>query len=189
MQKKWDAAYSGDKQAGEARWVLRENSHLLPVSGTALDLACGLGANALLLAQHGLDTHAWDISPVALEKLKQTGQQQGLDIHTEHRDIEQNPPTPNSFDVIVVSHFLYRPICQDLIAALKPGGLLFYQTYHQQKLGSSGPSSEKFLLKPQELLRLFSNLDIVFYREDGRCGNLEEGLRDLSYLVGQKTSI
>ena len=186
MQEKWDAAYSGDKQAGDARWVLKENQHLLPSSGASLDLATGLGANALLLAAKGLESHAWDISPVALDKLQQTADVKGLSVITEHRDIEQQPPAPNSFDVIVVSHFLYRPICDDLIAALKPGGLLFYQTYHQNKLSKSGPSSEKFLLAPQELLSLFAPLETLFYREDGRQGDLGQGLRDIAYFVGRK---
>jgi 2-polyprenyl-3-methyl-5-hydroxy-6-metoxy-1,4-benzoquinol methylase len=186
MQEKWDKAYSGDKQAGEARWVLKENAHLLPAKGISLDLASGLGANALLLARHGLESHAWDISPVALEKLTKMAQEQNLKVLTEQRDIENSPPPANSFDVIVVSHFLHRPLCADLVNALKLGGLLFYQTYHQDKIGNHGPNSARFLLEPQELLSLFNPLEILFYREDGRQGNLDKGLRDIAYFVGRK---
>lgn len=50
--------------------VLLDNSHLLPASGRALDLACGLGANALYLAKRGMTTSAWDLSPVQLRLYK-----------------------------------------------------------------------------------------------------------------------
>ena len=50
--------------------ALRENIHLLPqISGNALDLACGMGGNAILLAQESkLTVNAWDISSVAISK-------------------------------------------------------------------------------------------------------------------------
>ncbi len=35
---------------------------------------------------------------------------------------------PESFDVIVVSHLLDRTLAPALVAALRPGGLLYYQT-------------------------------------------------------------
>lgn len=61
-QQKWDRLYEKDTST-EVASVLAENSYLLPSQGNALDLACGLGANALFLSEHGLETHAWDISP------------------------------------------------------------------------------------------------------------------------------
>lgn len=188
MQKKWDDTYRKleGKPISESCWVLRNHTHLLPAQGKCLDLACGRGANALLLAECGLESHAWDISPVALEAVEEKALSKSLKINTLQRNVEQHPPEIHSFDVIVVSQFLHRPSCADLVKALKPGGLLFYQTYHQHKLNSKGPSNEKFLLQPQELLSLFSDLEVVLYREDGRSGNLMEGLRDLSYFIGRK---
>ncbi len=67
---KWDTRYREAHRVPETALVLSEFQHLLPTSGRALDLACGLGGNALLLAAHGLETHAWDISPVGVERLK-----------------------------------------------------------------------------------------------------------------------
>jgi len=58
---KWNARYRmADTTVADPAVVLSENLHLLPARGCALDLACGAGANALLLARHGLETHAWD---------------------------------------------------------------------------------------------------------------------------------
>lgn len=188
MSDRWDERYQQQQKPAQPCWVLAAHQHLLAGSKntTSLDLACGLGGNALLLAQHGFDSHAWDNSVVALNKCQQTALQQGLTVTTLQRDVEAQPPPPNSFDLIVVSHFLHRPSCSALIDALRPGGLLFYQTYHQQKLSSIGPNRESFLLKPNELLHLFSPLHILFYREDGQVGELSTGLRDLSYLIAQK---
>jgi hypothetical protein len=60
--------------------VLVEFQHLLPDHGVALDLAAGLGGNALLLAWYGLATHAWDISPVAMERLRGFAAERGLSV-------------------------------------------------------------------------------------------------------------
>jgi tellurite methyltransferase len=186
LQNKWDQRYQHITDAGNPCWVLNQHRHLLPSDGKALDLACGLGANALLLAQSGLESHGWDISPQALKKLSEFALQQNLIVHTKLQDIEKRPPPANSFDVIVVSQFLYRPIFPALISALKSDGLLFYQTFHSKKLTSGGPSSSEFLLKPNELLSLLSPLELVFYREDADIGQPEEGLRDCSYFIGKK---
>jgi len=163
---KWDARYRDTGAvAGSAAQVLQQNRQLLPAQGKALDLAAGLGGNALLLAAHGLETHAWDISPVAIAKLDEAAQRHGLVLHTQVRDVVCQPPSANSFDVIVVSRFLERELCPAIIAALKPGGLLFYQTYTRNKPADVGPNNPRFLLDTGELLQLFAELEKVVYEE------------------------
>ncbi|MEE9552150.1 MAG: methyltransferase domain-containing protein, partial [Gammaproteobacteria bacterium] len=69
---KWNAIYqSSDHGQQLPAQVLKEHNYLLPQTGTALDLACGIGTNATFLAMHGLETFAWDISEKAIEQLKQ----------------------------------------------------------------------------------------------------------------------
>jgi 2-polyprenyl-3-methyl-5-hydroxy-6-metoxy-1,4-benzoquinol methylase len=132
---KWDRIYSERKPAQPIpAEVLLQNRHLLPKQGVALDLACGLGANSLLLAEQGLEVHAWDISSVAIAQLDKLAQQSGLEVHLQERDVSTQPPAPDSVDVLVVTHFLVRAMAADLVAALKPGGLLFYQTYCRDKV-------------------------------------------------------
>lgn len=188
MSALWDKRYQKPLKPAKPCRVLTDNQYLLPPAQglKSLDLACGLGANALLLAKHGFESHAWDSSAVALEKCQMAASQQSLTVTTLQRDVEAQPPSPSSFDVIVVSHFLHRPSCGALVDALRPNGLLFYQTFHQQKLSTAGPNREEFLLKRNELLDLFSALNVLFYREDAQTGDLSTGLRDLSYFVGQK---
>src|SRR5512134_789314 len=106
----WNQRYQETISAQHPARVLTEYLHLLPSAGKALDLACGLGANALLLARQGLDTWAWDSSEVAIARLKAAARAAGLSIHSEVRDVVADPPAPERFAVIVVSHFLERPL-------------------------------------------------------------------------------
>ena len=49
---KWNRIYSQlGQESYSAVQVLIENDFLLPSTGTALDLACGSGANAIFLAE------------------------------------------------------------------------------------------------------------------------------------------
>jgi tellurite methyltransferase len=183
---KWNDRYraaTGEPMASE---VLRENLHLLPNGGHALDLACGLGANAILLAQQGLEVDAWDIADVAVAALHTAALRHQLPLHAEVRDVEVHPPEAATFDVIVVSHFLDRGIIPALIQALKPGGLIYYQTFTRQCVSDRGPQRQKFRLAEQELLQLFSSLQVLFYREEGRIGDVQKGFRDEAMFVGRK---
>ena len=183
---KWNQRYQGSEVPNRAAQVLRENLHLLPTQGNALELACGLGGNALLLAQQGLNTEAWDLSEVALQKLKEFAYQRQLSINTCVANLGEDPLQQNSYDVVVVSAFLERSLCDTIIGALKPGGLLFYQTFTQEKIGPGGPSNPDFLLQPGELLQLFSSIDLIAYRQESNCGDLSQGLRNQAYLVARK---
>ena len=183
---KWNSRYATNLEMPPPAQVLTDNSHLLPQQGVALDLACGLGSNAIYLAKHGLISHAWDISDVAIEQLNATCNTLSLEIKTEVRDVSSNPPSKNSFDVIVVSRFLDRSLVQGLVDALKLGGFIFYQTFVVDKQPDIGPNNPEYLLKPNELLKLFQSLTVRVYREEGLEGNLAEGFRNEAMLVAQK---
>jgi 2-polyprenyl-3-methyl-5-hydroxy-6-metoxy-1,4-benzoquinol methylase len=183
---KWDKRYESATQAGQASEVLQRYQHLLPESGHSLDLACGLGANALLLAQHGLTTEGWDASGTALRKLAEFAAERGLNVKTRQRNVEECPPQAEAFDVIVVSNFLHRATFPQLLAALRPGGLLYYQTFIKDKSPDIGPTSPEFLLDMNELLRLATGLRILAYHEEGTIGDMQQGFRQQAMLVGRR---
>lgn len=187
-QQKWNARYAAvqDEVRPQAARVLREFHYLLPPMGEALDLACGTGGNALLLAEKNLRTHAWDSSNVAIEKLTKQAISLGLTVRTRVCDVVQSPPEANYYDVIVVSRYLDRRLTAAIVNALKPGGLMFYQTFIREKIGDGGPSNPDYLLAENELLRLFSPLHILVYREEGCVGDLTQGFRNEAMLVAQK---
>ena len=182
----WNRRYREAITEQQPAKVLADNLHLLPVAGQALDLACGLGANALLLARHGLTTWAWDISPVAISRLDAAARAAGLTVHSEVRAVTARPPEPGRFDVIVVSRFLERSLAPALQAALRSGGLLFYQTFSKLRLSKDGPSNPAFLLDDNELLRLFPALKVRIYRDEGQSGDITRGVRNEAMLVAQK---
>lgn len=182
----WDQRYQQATGTVTAAVVLTANQHLLPATGTALDLACGLGANSLLLARCGLTTWAWDSSVVAIERLCQTARMLGLPLQAEVRDVVAQPPEAERFDVIVVSRFLERALAPVLMAALRPGGLLFYQTFTRQRVTPGGPRNPAFLLAENELLRLFAPLVVRVYREEGLTGDTHRGWRNEALLVAQR---
>ncbi len=186
---KWDRIYSEQGSLdGSACRVLQEHTHLLPAGGRALDLACGRAANAMLLAGQGLHVAAWDISLVAIERLSKEAVVGGIAITAECRDVVASPPEKDSFDVIVVSRFLHRPLLPAIQQALRPQGLIFYQTFITDKVNAAGPNNPDYLLRENELLRVFRNFRILVYREEGRTGKLGEGFRNEAALVAQKVS-
>lgn len=185
---KWDAIYEQqDSLAVTAADVLIQNTHLLPSNGKALDLACGLGGNAVVLARHKLDVQAWDISEKALEKLKHYSAHNELTIEVVLCDVEKNPPQENTFDVIVVSHFLHRPTFPKLLDSLKPNGLLFYQTFIRDKVEEIGPSNSDYLLGKNELLNFCQGLEVLVYREEGKQGDGQKGWRNKAMIVAKKS--
>lgn len=184
---KWDAFYRDSDLDCHAIDVLTQHQYLLPSQGHCLDLACGLGANSLFLAECGLSVDAWDISQVALQKLQQRAEQQGiLSIHCRQVNIQANCLPKNQYDVIVISRFFDRSLSDAIISALKPKGILFYQTFTREKLDSTGPTNPDYLLMRNELLRLFSPLTVVYYQEFANLGEVSFANRNEAMLIAQK---
>lgn len=184
---KWDAIYqAGGHQRRQPVRVLQDYAYLLPESGKALDVACGVGGNAVFLAGRGLHTSAWDVSAEAIARLGENAKSAGVTVHTRVCDVTASPPEPESFDVIVVSYFLERSLMPALIRALKPGGLLFYQTFIRERVDDSGPRNDDYRLARNELLQLCRELTIRVYHEEGTAGDTSRGLRNEALLIGQK---
>ncbi len=183
---RWDLRHAEAEGPGTVAQVLLRNRHLLPERGKALDLACGRGASALWLAEQGLEVHAWDFSPVAIERLRTEAAARGLEIRAEVRDVVAEPPPPGGFDLILVSHFLERDLAPALVAALRPGGRLFYQTFVREVNLGRGPGRDEWRLAPNELLQLFSGLRLHHYREDAPFGGGADALADLALMVASK---
>ena len=183
MEPKVQRAPSGKPGACAA---LREYAFLLPETGTALDLACGRGGNALFLARRGLQAHAWDISEEAIEALVREAEAEGLSVVTEVRDVQESPPEPCTFDVICVSFYLERGICGALIEALRPNGLLFYQTFLHEKVTDEGRAILRTGWVPTSCWDCSHRCMYWPTRELGRVGDTGQGVRDTAWLVAQR---
>jgi SAM-dependent methyltransferase len=153
-------------------WLV-QNRHLLPVAGDSLDLACGSGHNAIWLAEQGFSTVAVDRDASAIETLRQEAERRGLPIRAQVVDLEHGRPflAPATFDLVVVVHYLHRPLFPLIVSALRQGGVLAYETFTRAQAARGKPTNPAFLLQPGELGSLVRPLTIVASREgdfDGR---------------------
>ena len=160
------------------RWLV-DHAHLLPLSGDAIDVACGNGRNALWLAARGFNTLAVDRNATAIAQLRDAASQRRLSLRAEVADLEEGrpeslvlpePDLTSAFDVVVVVHYLHRPSFPALVAALRPGGILIYETFTRAQALRGKPTNPAFLLEPGELRELVAPLDVIEARE----GEFEE---------------
>lgn len=132
-------------------WVARF-APLIP-HGEVLDLACGSGRHARLLAGLGYQVLAADRDAAALERAE------GKGIRTLQIDLENGtegrtswPFEAGRFSGIVVTNYLHRPLFPHILASLAPDAVLIYETFAQGNEHFGKPSNPDFLLRPGELL-------------------------------------
>ncbi len=171
----WDGPrdYDAGHIEGPNSWLL-ECSALLPRGGPALDLACGRGRHALLLASAGYEVTALDRDGTALDELRRVAARLELELATEQMDLENGVVDLGRarFALILVVSYLHRPLFPALVRALRPGGLLLYETFTQAQARRGQPTNPDFLLRAGELPGLCAPLRIVRAREgefDGRA--------------------
>ncbi len=179
---RWDDRYRSPKWDSEHAPFPVLLAHASPTEGSlALDLACGLGHNALWLAGHGCRVLGVDISRVALGRALAAARQQGLAgrVLFVEADLDRFALLPGRFDLVIVIRFLSRRLFPAIQAALKPGGQLIYATLNWRWLESHPDTDPRYLLEPGELRRAFGELDIVTFSEEG----------DLSWLVARRPAL
>lgn len=192
----WDAHYRLENHpAGtEPAVLLCELLPLLP-RGRALDLAMGGGRNAVFLAANGWHVTGVDSCRVALENAAALAEVRGLRVvwvsSSESRegrtalyapgrelpqklpglwllqvDLERATLPVAQFEVVICFSYLQRSLFSAIEAALRPGGMLVYETYTLDQLTfPKGPRNPDHLLRPEELRQAFPTLETLFYRE------------------------
>ena len=164
-----------------ADW-LTSHAAWLPARGDALDIACGRGRHALWLAGRGLQVTAVDRDTEAIATLSAAARERALAITTRVVDLEQ-PGTDlggGVYDVIVGVHYLHRPLFPAILTALRPGGILIYETFTRAQARRGKPTNPAFLLESGELRSLTASLDVLDEREG------EFGDRDVASIVCRK---
>lgn len=137
----------------------------------ALDIACGAGRNAIWLAEQGAEVHAWDISDEALALLQGETNERGLPVHVRQVDLDEAPLPQAYFDLVVVTHFLHRPLLHPMLQALKPGGLLFMDTFMDSE--KRAEVNHAYKLDPGELARVYAeSVEVLHLNEDIPSGRV-----------------
>ena len=167
-QNRWNKRFGkkGFALGKEPNPFLKKHIHLLP-RGKALDIAAGEGRNAIYLAQNGFDVDAMDISEKGLKKAQKLAREKGVKINTFLVDLDQYQIEKERYDLVANFYFLKRRLIPRIKKGLKKGGKVIFETYilEHRTLGVEGPKQAKYFLKPNEPLRLFKGLRILFYRE------------------------
>lgn len=183
-------------ETGPSSWLVA-NADLLPRGGSVLDVACGAGRHALLLAAAGFRVRAVDRDPAKIAFLQDAAARLGVPVEAAVVDLEADPPgtaivdpgaavvEPRAaivdlgtaaFDLVLVFHYLHRPLFPALARAVKPGGLLLYETYTIDQAARGRPTNPDFLLQPGELPRLAAPLEILRRREGEFDGRMVAGI-------------
>jgi len=183
-QAEWDDKYrlAAEAPPAEPASIVRELLPLLP-SGPALDVACGPGRHALLLAARGQHVTAVDFSSVALDILQVRARamrapvrhNKGLHeakkplhggLELMQADLEQVQLPERCYELILCIQYLQRSLFPQMAKALRPNGVLLIETYTRAQLEfACGPRNPAHLLETGELREAFPDLCVLFYRE------------------------
>ncbi len=153
------------RHAAPSDWVKRW-SHLVAGGARVLDVACGHGRHMAWFAARGCLVTGIDASAQALDTAHAYGRVVQADLENAAWPLQDGPDKLETFDVVVVTHYLWRPLFTTLINSLAPGGLLLYETFSQGNESVGKPSRADFLLQPGELLQRCQALRIIAF-EDG----------------------
>lgn len=96
----------------------------------ALDLGCGVGRHALLMARQGLRTSALDGSPTGLDYLRAEAAAAAVEIDLQQGDACSLPYDENTFDYVLAWNVIYhgstlqaRSAVAEITRVLRPRGL------------------------------------------------------------------
>ncbi len=169
MRHMWDDRY---RERG-AVWGNEPNRFLVEVAsdlepGTALDLGCGQGRNALWLAGLGFTVTGLDLSPVAIAQANEIAQESGLDATFEAVNLVEWDPDGEVWDLVLLAYIhlpedMRRAVHAAAERAVAPGGRVVVIAHHLDNLesGTSGPSNPDWLFTEAQLEDDFSDLTIV----------------------------
>lgn len=183
---RWNQRYAKDGlnwQARRPRQLLTRFAHLLPESGLALDAAAGVALHGLFLAERGLHVVALDVSEVGLRLARESAQKRGVWLETAVLDLAQPWLPANYFDVIVNFRFLERATFPVYRQALKPGGLLFFETF--VKIDPQGEYPEHYL-DPGELGAAFADFSIIHHGQTEILNSQSQPIKMTEQLIAQK---
>jgi len=161
---RWNARYLYEERYAtfaQPRPFLVKHAAYLPGSGLALDVAMGLGGNAAFLLGRGLRVVGVDISWVAVRQAKARLPA----LMAVLADLTNFPLPERTFDVILNFYYLQRDLWPQYRRALRPGGVLFFETLTQEMRALQPEIDPLYLLAPGELRQAFADWEILVYRE------------------------
>lgn len=166
---RWDAAYV-DRTSDPVPTVpaaFAGQTEYFPMTGSAIDIACGAGAGSVWLARRGLRVWGVDVSAVAIDAARRLAADRGVagrcrfDVVDLDRGLPDGPPV----DVVLCHRFRDPALYPALSARLRPGGLLAICV-----LSEVGAQPGRFRARAGELRAAFADLEVLAAHEgDGEA--------------------
>ena len=126
----WDARYA----ASEQLWSGSPNPALVDAAasrtpGSAVDIGCGEGADAVWLATHGWGVTALDVSRVALDRAERHASEAGVTVQWIHAGLLEAGLAVAAFDLVSAQYPVLEKTPdavaeRTLMDAVAPGGIL-----------------------------------------------------------------
>jgi SAM-dependent methyltransferase len=164
----WDERYAARElvwSAGPNRQFADEIASLTP--GTALDVACGEGRNAIYLAEQGWKVTAVDFSEVGIDKGKRIAVSRGVEVEWIVGDVSIAPLPEQAFDLVAILYLHTDPGQRErwlsrAVAAVAPGGTFVYIGHDPTNIegGVGGPQDPAVLPDKEEILGYLSGFEV-----------------------------
>jgi SAM-dependent methyltransferase len=184
----WDERYGGD----ELLWTSAPNQFLvsevagLP-AGSAVDLACGEGRNAVWLAEQGWVVTGVDFSSVGLAKAQRLAQSRQVDVRWVESAVQEWTAPADGFDLVAVFYLQLpqpeRSVALTVAAAsVAPGGTLLVVAHDHDNLtrGFGGPPDDAVLYSVGDVTDVAEANGLIVQRAEQalRFVETESGVRE-----------
>lgn len=168
-RERWNRRWAGEERVhastAPSRFLVAEVADLRP--GTALDLACGAGRNAVWLAEQGWRVTAVDFSGVALRMARDFAAERRVEVEWVEADVVAWTPPARGYDLVCVLYLQLpapeRPTALARAAdAVRPGGTLLVVGHDLLNLteGWGGPTQPDVLFTPDDVVAEIGDLRI-----------------------------
>jgi tellurite methyltransferase len=157
--------------------------------GSALELACGAGRNAIYLASMGWAVTAVDLSPVAIETLQSRASAMNLSIDARLADLEAGEFSiaPQSWDLICAFYYLQRDLFEPIREGIRRGGLFVGSIHMADDTPGLRPMNPAYLLDEGELRAAFSGWEIL-HDQEGKATDSDHDRRSAEIIALKVTS-
>lgn len=159
----WNESYKGDPEqvAVADRFLVQEVENLSP--GTAVDLGCGTGKNALMLAERGWRVTAVDWAEEAIKLARRAAREMKLEVQFFMADTT-TWELRQQVDLVIISYALpggeeSRQVLATAVKALAPGGILVVIEW-DKSMAEVWHFDKGDLMSPQEIAAALPGLAI-----------------------------
>jgi len=183
---KWAELQSQEHRKDEPHPLVIEFSERLR-PGRALDVACGVGRNAIYLAECGWRVTAVDYSKIAIEILLNRASELNLQVDALIADLETDEfkIEPDSYDLIVNCCYLQRDLFPAIKSGVNVGGVVIAIIAMLDNDPQVKPMNREYLLEPGELRTQFAGWELL-YDAERKTG---AGKRAMAEIVARRNSV